>query len=187
MSSPPPSGSAPNLSAPPQPPRVPTTRPDRGVGLALAGFLLSLAAFIAALLVTLVALFEYDAVPGFSGVEGAWLLVATFPVALVGLTLSALGRHSTSRRGLAITGVVLSVLTLVLLLPIMAWLAAVIIGLLQSSQPQLLLRSLPASQAPWRPAGMDEVTRMWPPTCSQCAIVVTQPRRLSSRSPPLVC
>jgi hypothetical protein len=40
--------------------------------------------------------------------EELLLLIAAFPVALVGLMLSIAGRHSTSRRRLALAGTVLS-------------------------------------------------------------------------------
>jgi hypothetical protein len=42
-----------------------------------------------------------------------FLIVGALPVALVGLILSFLGRHSTSRRWLAVAGVAFSVLALV--------------------------------------------------------------------------
>jgi len=45
-----------------------------------------------------------------SGLEGLGVLlyVATFPVALVGMLLSGRGRFSSTRRGLAVAGIVLS-------------------------------------------------------------------------------
>lgn len=112
MSRQPPYGSAPNPPLPPLSPEVPTAQPDRGAGLALAGFLCSLTSLIAAVLA---GIFASGAVAGLTSGEGVLLLVAAFPVALVGLILSVLGRHSTSRRGLAIAGAVLSPIFLVFL------------------------------------------------------------------------
>jgi hypothetical protein len=87
----------------------PASVSDWGAGLAIAGFLCGLGSIIALILAFI---FGVGAVPGFSSSEGALLLVATFPVALVGIILSYLGRQSTSRRGLASAGMILSVTTM---------------------------------------------------------------------------
>ena len=124
MSSLSPAGSDTNIPPPPQQPGVPTTQPDRGAGPALAGFLCGLVSFSALVVGVLVI---GGAVPGVTGDAigaGVVLIVAAFPVALVGLILSIRGRHSLSRRWLAIAGMVLSVLVLVLSLLVTVWLAA---------------------------------------------------------------
>ena len=113
MSSPPPSGSDSNIPPPPQPPGVPTTRPDRGAGVALAGFLCGLVSFSALVVGVLVISGRVPGVTGDALGAGVVLVVAEFPVALVGLILSIRGRHSTSRRRLASAGWLLSVLALV--------------------------------------------------------------------------
>ena len=117
MSSPPPVGSDPNIPPPPPPPGVPPAQPDRGAGPALAGFLWSLAGFcpsmVAALsyIATAFAIFSgpgkpapgYIA-PGLSMSAIVPLILVAFPAALVELRFSFRGRHSSSRRGLAIAG-----------------------------------------------------------------------------------
>jgi hypothetical protein len=85
-------------------------QPDRGASQALAGFLCGLASFSAALLGSFCA---YDLVRGYSSGEGVLLIVGSSPVALAGLRLSIGGRHSISRRWLAIAVAELSALALV--------------------------------------------------------------------------
>jgi hypothetical protein len=81
--------------------------PDQGRGLALAGFWCGLGAFIASVLAGISAT---SGVPGMSSGEGLLLAIAALPLALAGVILSFLGRKSTSRRGLAIAGLVFSLL-----------------------------------------------------------------------------
>lgn len=117
MSSLPPSGSDPNIPPPPEQPGVPTAQPDRGARLALAGFLCGLTSLFATMLGIFPPLFfAYNAVPGHIGGERGLLILAACPVALAGLILSVQGRHSMSRRRLAIAELVLSVLALVFVL-----------------------------------------------------------------------
>lgn len=124
MSSPPPSGSGPNIPAPPLPPGVPMPQPDRGASQALAGFLCGLASFIAVMLGIYRVLFVYNHIPGFIGGEGGLLILAACPVALAGLILFVRGRQSMSRLGLAIAGLVLSALALGFILLFTVLLAA---------------------------------------------------------------
>jgi hypothetical protein len=78
---------------------------DQGSGKAFAGFLCGLGSLSAALLA---GLFISGALPGRSISEGLLLLIATIPLALIGFGLSVRGRHSRSRRRLALAGIILS-------------------------------------------------------------------------------
>jgi ABC-type sulfate transport system permease component len=97
------------------------TSPDRDASVALAGFLCGLCSFIASAVASLnfiAGLFltfigRSGAEPGLSIGEVVVLLIAAFPVALVGLILSVRGRHSSSRRRLARSGMIFSCLALV--------------------------------------------------------------------------
>ena len=91
---------------------TPVTQPDPRSRVALAGFLCSLGVIAAS---TLTVFAAYDAVPGMSSGEGVLLAIALFPLALVGTVLSVLGRTSTSRRGLAIAGLLFCLVYFVLL------------------------------------------------------------------------
>jgi hypothetical protein len=57
----------------------------------------------------------YDAVPGMSSGEAVLLAIALFPLALVGTVLSVWGRTSSTRRGLAIAGMLFCLVYFVLL------------------------------------------------------------------------
>jgi hypothetical protein len=87
-------------------------RSDRAAGLAVAGFVCGLLSVMASLLAALLA---SGALPGGTSGEGLLVLIAAGAVAFVGLPLSFLGRHSTSRRRWALPGMVFSALTLILL------------------------------------------------------------------------
>jgi hypothetical protein len=90
---------------------------DREAGFALAGFLLSLAAFTAALLGLV---FAFGVGPDWGIGGGIVLIAAVIPVASVGYILAAWGRSSMSRRGLAIAGMVLGALVMVFFFVLMA-------------------------------------------------------------------
>lgn len=106
---------APYASLPPQPAYLPaaayplygvsTAQPERGRRLALAGLVLgiaSLLAFVSMFFVTsVIALFAFF---WFGGLASS----------ITGVILSALGRRSTSRKTMAIVGLVLSIIALVL-------------------------------------------------------------------------
>ncbi len=133
MSGPSPSRPAPSDGAPPSPPEVPAAQPDRGAGPALAGFLCALVSVVASLVALVLAgdvnLFSnaplvwrlgpalqrlHDAVvPGATSGEGMLLFTAASLVAVVGFSLSLGGRRSTSRRSLAVSGMLLSALVVV--------------------------------------------------------------------------
>jgi hypothetical protein len=116
----PPSGSPPMPPEPPPSPAVPLPAPDPVARLALAGFLCGLGSFIASMLASLnviAGLFltffvSSGAEPGLSLSEVLLLLIAAFPVALVGLILSVRGRHSTTRHRLARAGIIFSCIAL---------------------------------------------------------------------------
>ncbi len=75
-----------------------------------------------------------DFLPGRNSGKGALLFVTALPLAYVGLILSFLGRKSTSRRGLAIAGLVFS---LVFFAVLCLGVAAIIVGWwLCSRQPE---------------------------------------------------
>lgn len=116
------------MSCPFPSPEMPTIVPDRSARLALTGFLCGLVSFVASMLAS----FNYFANqllrnniqlvhdnilstirPSMSEGEVVLLLMAAFPVALVGLILGVQGRHATSRRWLALTGMIFSVITLI--------------------------------------------------------------------------
>ncbi len=79
-------------------------KPDRNRGLALAGFILGIiCVFVFASL--------FSRITALAAI--AWL--GGFPLSIVGIVLSALGCRSTSRKALAIIGLVLSSITLLLL------------------------------------------------------------------------
>lgn len=115
----------PDEAIPPPPvPALPVasaTPPDGWAGVALAGFVCGVVSFIASMLagldyVVAIAAIRYSpgaATPGLSSGEVVLLIVGSFPLALVGLVLSMMGRRSTSRRRLAIAGTVLSLIALV--------------------------------------------------------------------------
>lgn len=68
-------------------------QPERGRGLALAGMILGIISMV------------------------AWLLPLTgYPIAIVGLILSILGRRSVTRKGMALAGIILSAIALALTL-----------------------------------------------------------------------
>jgi hypothetical protein len=65
---------------------------------------------------SIVAVFAgYDRVPGMTSGEGVLLAIATFPFAVLSTVLSVRGRTSTTRRGLAITGVLFCLVYYVLM------------------------------------------------------------------------
>ena len=136
MSSPPPSGHDPNHPAPPQQPGVPTAQPDRGAGLALAGFLCGLISFIVVMAAFLsyyiAARYVTSAALRFLTLYVS-LILAAFPVALAGLILSFRGRHSRARRRLAIVGMALSLLAMV---PFVYQVVAIILGAVYCSSHQ---------------------------------------------------
>jgi hypothetical protein len=94
--------------------------PDRDASVALAGFLCGLSSFIISAPASLsyiggmflIFFGSGGAERGLSLGEVVVLLLAAFPVALVGLILSVRGRHSNSRRRLARAGMILSSLAL---------------------------------------------------------------------------
>ena len=112
----------------PSSPVVARARPDRGATPAIAGFLCSLVSFGASLAAMVLAGYQvpfgntpllwrlvpvlqwlHDVlVPDTTSGEAMLLFTAAFPVALVGFGLSLLGRHSSSQRWLAISGMLLS-------------------------------------------------------------------------------
>jgi hypothetical protein len=81
------------------------TQRDAFAGRAVAGFLLGVLCILALLTAYSFGIRRWP--PGLEG-PGSILYVSTFPVALVGILLSGWGRFSTTRRGLAIAGFVLS-------------------------------------------------------------------------------
>lgn len=106
-------------------------QPDRRAGVARAGFVCGLISASASLLAGLNFLAQYLLIfnyrlhifadnhfpggtqPGLTSGEVVLLILAAFPVALVGLSLSILGRRSTSRRRLARAGIILSLIALI--------------------------------------------------------------------------
>ena len=77
---------------PPPNPYVPVAPPEPGRALAIAG-----------LIVGIISLFT-------------WLPFLGFPISIVGIILSAIGQRSVSRKGMAVAGLVLSIVTLILTL-----------------------------------------------------------------------
>src|SRR5262249_30886459 len=113
----------------PSPPGVVSrAQPDRGATLALVGFWCALVSFVASLAASVLAGSQgpigttpllwslgpalqrlHDVVvPGATSGEAMLLFTAACPVALVGFSRSFLGRHSSSKRRLAISGMLLS-------------------------------------------------------------------------------
>jgi hypothetical protein len=83
-------------------PEAPTTRPDPARRLARAGFVCGLGVLAATALAVLAIYGRL--LPAMTSGEGALLVIATFPFAVLGSVLSVLGCRSISRRGLAIAG-----------------------------------------------------------------------------------
>jgi hypothetical protein len=88
---------------------MPMVQPDQGAGLAIAGFYCGLGSVVAPILAIILAVVHVPALP-------TLLFLAAIPAAIVGVILSAMGRKSTSRGGLAIAGLILSIVALVLFL-----------------------------------------------------------------------
>lgn len=104
-------GGAPTMVAPPPMAPRPMTAAaptgDSGGGLAVTGLIFA----IVAMLVPLLALFAaFGRFPGLT----VLLLIATIPVAIIGIVLSAVGRSSVRRHGSATAGLVLGIVALVL-------------------------------------------------------------------------
>lgn len=99
-----------------------------GDGQALAGFILGIVGLIVFWLpfLSLPIPFMQLLVPFLRLPIGSLSFFLSFPIAIVGVILSARGRRSVKRRGLALVGLILSLLTLALslLLPLlMTWAA----------------------------------------------------------------
>lgn len=90
-------------------PNDPAPARSRGGGPARAGFLCGLTSLAIALVA---GVFASGAVPGLTSGEGMLLLLASLPVALAGLLLSALGLRTPARRRQALTGITVSLLAL---------------------------------------------------------------------------
>lgn len=103
MSGSPPNGTTPGAPVPPRPTSV--AQSDHGAGKALAGLICAVASILATLTG---AAFAAGFVPDRTSGEGLLVMLGAFVLALVGLFLSLAGRHSTSRRRHAVTGIVLS-------------------------------------------------------------------------------
>jgi hypothetical protein len=108
-------------------PGMPWAQPDQRRGLALAGMILGISSLTAEVLFFVLAGLSLPAVADI-------VFLAALPVSIVGIVLSALGRKSVSRRAMAITGLVLSIIALVLWVVLFALAIVAAIYLIRTHQ-----------------------------------------------------
>lgn len=102
-------------------------QPDERRGLALAGMILGISSLAAEILFFVFAVVSLPAVADI-------IFLAALPVSIVGIVLSALGRRSVSRHAIAITGLVLSIIALVLWVVLFALIIVAAIYLIRTHQ-----------------------------------------------------
>lgn len=109
------------------PPGMLPTYPDQHPGTALAGLIVGICALAAPVLAIILGIARLPFLPGV-------LFLASLPASIVGLVLSAIGRKSTTRHTAAITGLVLSIIALVLWILFIGLLILVVVIYLQRGQ-----------------------------------------------------
>lgn len=102
--------------------------PDQHRGTALAGLIVGIGALAAPIVAFVLGFAKLPFLPGI-------LVLASLPASVVGIVLSAIGRKSTTRGGVAITGLVLSIIALVLWLLFLGLIILGVMILLRRGQP----------------------------------------------------
>lgn len=120
--------SAAYVGAPPR--HEPMNRPEQGRGLALAGFVLGIASMLGGVLgiVSVFVCIWFIHSAGLASMLAIYGILLEVPITITGITLSAIGLRSISRRTIATWGLILSIIALIL--TILSFLVLVVGGVL---------------------------------------------------------